>query len=51
MYLHGIRTCIQKIPNITRKLFLGHFNARVGREDMFEPTIRNGSLQEISNDN
>jgi hypothetical protein len=30
---------------------LGYFNAKVGREDIFKPTIGNESLHEISNDN
>jgi hypothetical protein len=30
---------------------LGDFNAKVGREDISKPTIRNESLHEISNDN
>jgi hypothetical protein len=33
------------------KILLGDFNAKVGREDIFKPTIRNESLHEISNDN
>jgi hypothetical protein len=33
------------------KILLGNFNAKVGREDIFKPTIGNKSLQEISNDN
>jgi hypothetical protein len=33
------------------KILLGDLNARVGREDIFKPTIRNGRLHEISNDN
>jgi exonuclease III len=33
------------------KIFLGDFNAKVGREDIFKPTIGNKSLHEISNDN
>jgi exonuclease III len=32
-------------------ILLGDFNARVGREDIFKPTIGNESLHEISNDN
>jgi hypothetical protein len=30
---------------------LWEFNAKVGREDIFKPTIGNESLHEISNDN
>jgi hypothetical protein len=30
---------------------LGDFNSKVGREDIFIPTIGNESLHEISNDN
>jgi hypothetical protein len=33
------------------KTLLGDFNAKVGREDNFKPTIGNGSLHEIINDN
>jgi hypothetical protein len=33
------------------KILLGDFNAEVGREDVFKPTIGNESLHEISNDN
>jgi hypothetical protein len=30
--------------------FLGYFNAKVGREDIFKPTIGNENSHEISND-
>jgi hypothetical protein len=33
------------------KILLGDFNAKVGREDIFRPTIGNETLHEISNDN
>jgi hypothetical protein len=33
------------------KILLGDFNAKVGREDIFEPTIGNENLHEISNYN
>jgi hypothetical protein len=32
------------------KILLSDFNVKVGREDIFKPTIRNESLHEISND-
>jgi endonuclease/exonuclease/phosphatase family metal-dependent hydrolase len=32
------------------KILLGDFNAKVGREDIFKPTIGNESLHKISND-
>jgi hypothetical protein len=33
------------------KMLLRDFNAKVGREDIFKPTIGNESLHEISNNN
>jgi hypothetical protein len=33
------------------KILLGDFNAKVGREDIFKPTIGNETLHEINNDN
>jgi hypothetical protein len=33
------------------KILLGDFNAKVGREDIFKPTIVNESLHATSNDN
>jgi hypothetical protein len=40
-----------KFPNYHMKTLLGDFNAKVGREDIFKPTIGNESLHETSNDN
>jgi exonuclease III len=40
-----------QFPRYDRKILLGDFNAKVGREDIFKPTIRNESSHEISNDN
>jgi hypothetical protein len=34
-----------------KKTLLGDFSAKVGREDIFKPTIGNESLHQISNDN
>jgi hypothetical protein len=33
------------------KILLGDFNAKVGREDIFKPTVGNESLHQISNYN
>jgi hypothetical protein len=40
-----------KMPKYHMKILLGAFNAKVGREDIFKPTIGNESLHKISNDN
>jgi hypothetical protein len=40
-----------QFPKYHMKILLGDFNAKVGREDIFKPTIGNESLHEISNDN
>jgi hypothetical protein len=42
--------CVDKFPKYQMKILLGDFNAKVGREDIFKPTIGNKSLHEISND-
>jgi hypothetical protein len=33
------------------KIMLGNVSAKVGREDIFKPTVWNESLHEINNDN
>jgi hypothetical protein len=38
-------------PRYNVKILLGDFIAKVGRENIFKPTIRNEGLHEISNDN
>jgi hypothetical protein len=40
-----------QFPRYDRKILLGDFNTKVGREDIFKPTIGNDSSHEISNDN
>jgi hypothetical protein len=40
-----------QIPKYHMKILLGDCNAKVGREDIFKPTIGNESFQETSNDN
>jgi hypothetical protein len=41
------RVC-DKFPKYHTKIVLGDFNAKVGKEDIFKPTIGNESLHEIS---
>ena len=38
-------------PRYDMKILLGNFNAKVGRENIFKPTIGNESLHQDSNDN
>jgi endonuclease/exonuclease/phosphatase family metal-dependent hydrolase len=38
-------------PKYHTKILLGDFNAKVGREDTFKPTIGNESLHQDNNDN
>jgi hypothetical protein len=40
-----------KFPKYHTKILLGDFNAKVGREDIFKPTVGNEYLHEIVNDN
>jgi hypothetical protein len=39
-----------QFPRYSMKILLGDFSAKVGRENIFEPTIGNESLHEHSND-
>jgi hypothetical protein len=38
------------IPKYQMEILLGDFNAKLGRDDIFKPTIGNESLYEDSND-
>jgi len=40
-----------RFPKHHMKILLGDFNAKVGRENIFKPTIVNKSLHQDSNDN
>jgi hypothetical protein len=40
----------KKFPKNHMKILLGDFNAKVGKEDIFKPTIGNETLHVISND-
>jgi hypothetical protein len=41
---------LHKFPKYDTNILLGDFNAKVGREDIFKPTVGNHSLHETSND-
>jgi hypothetical protein len=49
-FYEELECVFDKFPKYHMKILLGDFNAKVGREDMFQPTIGNDSLHEISND-
>jgi hypothetical protein len=40
-----------KFPKYHMKILLGDFNAKVGRKDIFKPTVGNESLHEITKAN
>jgi hypothetical protein len=40
-----------KFPKYHMKILLGDFNSKVGREDIFKPTIGNENFHKISNNN
>ena len=42
---------LYQFPRYHTKILLGDFNAKVGKEDIFEPAIGKESLHKISNDN
>jgi hypothetical protein len=50
-FYEELKRVFEKFPKYHMKIWLGDFNAEVGREDIFKPTIGNESLHEISRDN
>jgi hypothetical protein len=46
-----LQLVVNKFPKYHMEILLGNFNAKVGREDIFKPTIGNESLREIVNNN
>jgi hypothetical protein len=50
-FYEELERVFEKCPKYHNKILLGDVNAKVGREDIFIPTIRNESLHEISHDN
>jgi hypothetical protein len=49
-FYEELECVFDKYPKYHNMILLD-FNAKVGREDIFKPTIWNESLHEISNDN
>jgi hypothetical protein len=50
-FYEEIEEVFYHFPKYHMKILLGDFNAKVGREDTFKPTIGNESLHQDSNDN
>jgi hypothetical protein len=50
-FYEELECVFDKFPKYHMKILFGEFNAKVGREGIFKPTIGNESLHEISNDN
>jgi predicted metallopeptidase len=49
-FYEELECVFDKFPKYLMKILLD-FNAKLGREDIFKPTIKNESLHEVSNDN
>ncbi|KAJ4444054.1 hypothetical protein ANN_05843 [Periplaneta americana] len=50
-FYEGLEQTFDQLPRYHMKILLGDFNAKVGREDIFKPTIGKKSLHISSNDN
>jgi hypothetical protein len=50
-FYEEIGRVFDQFPRYDMKILLGDFNTKVGREDIFKPTIGNENSHEISNDN
>ena len=50
-FCEELQQVFDHFPKYDMKILLGDFNAKVGRENIFKPTIENESLHQDSNDN
>jgi hypothetical protein len=50
-FYEELERVFDKFPKYHMKILLGDFNAKVGKEGIFKPTIGNESFHEISDDN
>jgi hypothetical protein len=46
-----LKSVFDKFPKYHVKMLFGDFNAKIGREDIFKPTVYKKSLEEINDDN
>ena len=51
IFCEKLEQVFNRFPGYHTKILLGDFNAEVGRENKFKPTIENDSLHQVSNDN
>jgi hypothetical protein len=49
-FYEELEHALEKSPKYHTKIFVGNFNAKVGKEDVYKPRIGNGSLRVITND-
>jgi hypothetical protein len=49
--LKELERIFNKFPKYHTKILIGDFNAEIGREDIFKPTIGSESLHEINKEN
>jgi exonuclease III len=47
-FYEELERVFDKFPKYHVKILLGDFNAKIGKDDIFKPTIGNESLYEIS---
>ena len=50
-FYEELEQVFDNFPRYHIKILLGDFNAKVGRDNIFKPTIGNESLHQDSNDN
>ena len=50
-FYEELEQVFEHFPKYDMKILLGDFNAKMGRENIFKPTIGNESLHQDSNDN
>jgi hypothetical protein len=49
--MYGLRCVFDQFPIYDMQILFGDFSAKVDREDIFKPTVRNESPHRIGNDN